>query len=271
MPSSISTRYPAALRSSSGAFDLPSIITGVVVVGILAAGVLTAIFGVIPFAQDHAAKQDLMAINTAQGVTYAKDGQKFKDLEGLEGAGLLSGVEPEKTEVTTTNEGKGFLAVVTSGTGQKWFITHENTVPEKLNEGGDPAPPSDAPRIKWAVGACQQPGVEEYYDWQLDAMADPRFEEFMKALNSEGYGDFDMDLASAWNQQWQSGPAPGMELIEESGDWAVTDGLQEVIQPILNTKNDFMAGRRSLDGYQQWHADVAAAPIAMKSFCETYR
>jgi alpha-tubulin suppressor-like RCC1 family protein/type II secretory pathway pseudopilin PulG len=85
----LAARSRRILRSSRGAFDLPSIIAGVVVVGILTAGVLAAVFGVIPFAQENAAKQDLAAIRTAEGVARAKDG-KFMDSAGLVAAGYLS-------------------------------------------------------------------------------------------------------------------------------------------------------------------------------------
>lgn len=83
------TRALRILRSVRGAFDLPSIIAGVVVVGILAAGVLAAVFGVIPFAQENGAKQDLNAIRTAQGVAKAKDG-RFMNSAELTAAGYIS-------------------------------------------------------------------------------------------------------------------------------------------------------------------------------------
>lgn len=38
------------LRGRSGAFDMPSIVTGVVVLLILVAGVLATVFGIIPTA-----------------------------------------------------------------------------------------------------------------------------------------------------------------------------------------------------------------------------
>lgn len=85
------TRASRLLRSARGAFDLPSIITGVVIVGILAAGVLAAIFGVIPFAQENGAKQDLAAVRTAEAVAKTKDG-KFLDVAGLRSAGYLPSV-----------------------------------------------------------------------------------------------------------------------------------------------------------------------------------
>lgn len=142
-------------RSQAGAFDLPSIITGVVVVGILTAGVLAAIFGIIPFAQDKAAKQDLAAINTAQGVGYAKDGQKYRDLDALNESGLIK-LDPKKTEVFTGSSGKAFTAIVDSGSGKRWYITHDDTEPRLWVPGGNPGEPLSA------VGFCTTPIVETF-------------------------------------------------------------------------------------------------------------
>jgi hypothetical protein len=60
-------RFRKPLRGQSGAFDLPSILVGVVTVGFLTVGILVAIFGVIPFAQDNAARQDLGATRPPKG------------------------------------------------------------------------------------------------------------------------------------------------------------------------------------------------------------
>lgn len=83
-------RLRSVLRSARGAFDLPSILVGVVVVGVLTAGVLAAIFGAIPFAQDNGAKQDLAALRTAEGVARVKDG-RFMNQAELTAAGYVSG------------------------------------------------------------------------------------------------------------------------------------------------------------------------------------
>lgn len=145
-----------SVRSQSGAFDLPSILVGVVVVGILTAGVLAAIFGVIPWAQDRSAKQDLAAINTAQGVTFAKDGQTYKDLTGLVDAKLVSGLNPEKSTVTVSQKGKGFAASVKSGSGTTWCITNEDTDPTECVDGGEPGGPL------LAVGFCTSKVMAEF-------------------------------------------------------------------------------------------------------------
>lgn len=56
---------------------------GVAVVAILTVSVLAAIFGVIPWSQDKAAQQYLVAVHDAQGVAFAKDGG-FKDTKSSE-------------------------------------------------------------------------------------------------------------------------------------------------------------------------------------------
>ncbi len=83
----INLKRKDTLRNEDGAFDLPSILTGVVAVGVLTAGVLGSIFGVIPFAQDNGAKQDLSAIKTAQGVAKTEGGN-YLGLDSLNSSGL---------------------------------------------------------------------------------------------------------------------------------------------------------------------------------------
>ncbi|UWX87012.1 fibronectin type III domain-containing protein [Arthrobacter sp. zg-Y1110] len=124
------------LRKSSGAFDLPSIITGVVVVGILAAGVLAAIFGVIPFAQDRGAKQDLSSIRTAEGVAKAKD-NRFMDHAGLLDTGYLQPSSTEKTTVKADTKGTCYVGLAKSGTGKIFYSTDARTDPEVLEADTD--------------------------------------------------------------------------------------------------------------------------------------
>lgn len=118
---------PKALLSQADAFDLPSILIGVVGVGILTAGVLAAIFGVIPFSQDKGAQQDLSAINTAEGVSKARNGA-FTDKAGLAAAGLTSGL-PAGVAVTPENGGTGYCATSTSSSGKTFAIASEQTTP----------------------------------------------------------------------------------------------------------------------------------------------
>lgn len=87
-PASAARAAMRDLRSARGAFDLPSIMVGVVAVAILTVGVLAAVFGVIPAAQDHAARQELASVRTAEGVTKTQDGL-YQSSSGLEVSGYL--------------------------------------------------------------------------------------------------------------------------------------------------------------------------------------
>lgn len=123
-------RLTTLLRSMRGAFDLPSIITAVVVVGILAAGVLVAIFGVIPWSQDNAAKQDLAAVRTAEGTHVSKD-SGFVNLAGLQGARYLPGAV-ERLTVDANAEGTCYLGIAKSGTGKLFYSTDKANEPRVM-------------------------------------------------------------------------------------------------------------------------------------------
>ncbi|MET4143756.1 hypothetical protein [Arthrobacter sp. UYCo732] len=123
------------VRSQAGAFDLPSIITGVVVVGILAAGVLAAIFGVIPFSQDKAAQQDLDTVRTAEGVAKAQLGG-FKDKNGLLTGGLISG-DRASVGVGTDAAGSCYVGISKSATGKVYFNSDRTTQSALLTAGLD--------------------------------------------------------------------------------------------------------------------------------------
>jgi surface protein len=113
-------RLLAPARSHAGAFDLPSIITGVVVVGILTAGVLAAIFGVVPWAQDNGARQDLDSITRGEGVAKVKD-SRFMDTSGLDKAGYVA-AKPGWLAATDAN-GSCYVALAKSDTGKLFVAT----------------------------------------------------------------------------------------------------------------------------------------------------
>ncbi|MBG0738894.1 fibronectin type III domain-containing protein [Paeniglutamicibacter antarcticus] len=118
-----------------GAFDLPSIITAVVVVAILTAGVLAAIFGVIPFAQDNGAKQDLSAVRTAEGVARTKD-NRFLGSGPIVAAGYLPSL-PHTASVETDSSGHCYVALAKSGTGTIFYGTDAQTDPQVLERDKD--------------------------------------------------------------------------------------------------------------------------------------
>jgi DNA-dependent RNA polymerase auxiliary subunit epsilon len=135
LPLDIARRTRTALRSARGAFDLPSIITAVVVVGVLTAGVLAAIFGVIPFAQDNGAKQDLAAVRTAEGVARTKN-NKFLAAAPIVAAGYLPNL-PRTTAVGTNDAGSCYVGLAKSGSGTIFYGTDAQTDPRVLERGKD--------------------------------------------------------------------------------------------------------------------------------------
>ena len=124
----------AARKNQSGAFDLPSVLIGVSVVAILAIGVMAAVFGVIPWAQDRAAKQDLAALGTAQGAAYARDGS-FAGKTSLVGGGWLGQDTPGALQATAGADGKCYVAVTTAQTGNKFIASSANPAPRPLEAG----------------------------------------------------------------------------------------------------------------------------------------
>lgn len=121
------TRLRRILQSTRGAFDLPSILVGVVVVGVLTAGVLAAIFAAIPFSQDKAAQQDLSAVNTAQGVAKTKDGG-YLSKPGLLAAKSLSAI-PSALSVDLNYDSSSFCASTVSPTGTSFKVTARQGTP----------------------------------------------------------------------------------------------------------------------------------------------
>jgi len=63
-------RVKNSLRSEKGIFDLPSIMMGVVVTGILAAVTSAALILVVPWFQDNTAKNDINLIKVAETSSY---------------------------------------------------------------------------------------------------------------------------------------------------------------------------------------------------------
>jgi type II secretory pathway pseudopilin PulG len=145
--SAANVRIADAFKNEAGAFDLPSILVGVVVVGVLTAGVLASIFGVIPFAQDKGAQQDLGAIVTAEGV-YKAQTNGYTNLDGLKASApansgragdlVSDSLDANKINVVSTSVGN-FAAATKSGSGKIFYITDQNTNPVGLDPVADAA------------------------------------------------------------------------------------------------------------------------------------
>lgn len=120
---------PNSLRNERGAFDLPSILIGVVVIGVLTAGVLAAIFGAIPFAQEDGAKQDLASIRTAQGVQLAQGGA-YLGKAALEASDSVSSL-PSAMQIFQSRNGAGYCASNPTPTGKTFIVTGKNSSVEE--------------------------------------------------------------------------------------------------------------------------------------------
>lgn len=87
-----------ATVAEHGVIDLASIMVGVIIVGILSAGIVATVFALIPFTQDKAAEQALSAVSTAQSVQYS--------FSSGDGAGIFASL-PDLN--STTNAAKEVL------------------------------------------------------------------------------------------------------------------------------------------------------------------
>lgn len=154
------TRTPlkAIVKGRAGAFDLPSIIVAVIVVVVLTAGVLATVFGIIPFAQDNGAKQDIASVRTAEGAARAKENRFMTDEElvargylpesavsaaGEAGADAngMSRVASEtmrKVSVGVSADGSCYLATAKSGTGTIFYSTPDRTEAAELTPDTEP-------------------------------------------------------------------------------------------------------------------------------------
>lgn len=152
--SAAKVRVADAFKNEAGAFDLPSILVGVVVVGILTAGVLASIFGVIPFSQDKAAQQDLGAVTTAQGVYKAQGnkagtvlpGTTFTTLATLKTETLI-GTDVDAAKVASSGDNDEWASASKSDSGKYYVATSKNSTP--VLAAGTPADVNAALATVW--------------------------------------------------------------------------------------------------------------------------
>jgi type II secretory pathway pseudopilin PulG len=139
----------------NGAIDLASIMVGVIVIGIVGGVIAAAVFGVIPWSQDHAASQQLDAVKTAESVQYAQSadqtgGSKFLGATALgttanaSNSILLTLPTNNSVDVVAAADGSGWVAVSKSPTGTHYYSTSLNTTPVTIQPGaaaanGNPA------------------------------------------------------------------------------------------------------------------------------------
>ena len=115
-----------ALRGVRGAFDLASIMVGVIVIGTIAGAVMGTVALVIPWSQDRAAEASLGAVRTAERVVYAVGGT-YLDFDARHAAGLVQPA-PAVT-IDTGDDGQCWASAVRSVSGNIfWADSARETV-----------------------------------------------------------------------------------------------------------------------------------------------
>lgn len=108
---------------------------GVAVVAILSVGVSATVFGAIPWAQNHSAKQNVTAIRTAEGMAANSHGS-FLDTAALKKAGYLEGTAGLGIVTNGRTGDKGcFVTVTQSKSGKMYYGSDSMTEPAELKEG----------------------------------------------------------------------------------------------------------------------------------------
>lgn len=142
---SFKNKLKKSVYNEHGAIDLSSIMVGVIVVGLIGGVIAATVFGVIPWTQDNAAKQQLISLQSAQSAYYGLSADpstslpasaprnSFYDSVGLDTAGLMS-QSPTYCTVPT-NAGQDFDAYVKSGSGKVFKSTNGNKTPVEVPVG----------------------------------------------------------------------------------------------------------------------------------------
>lgn len=113
------------VKNESGAADLASVITGVIVMGIAGSVVAATLLGVVPWFQNNAAKQQLSNIVIAQN-TFAK-----VDDEGDFTRNLADLVDTDSAGVVLeSNNVDCYAAFKKSGSGKSYYVTNKQTAPQ---------------------------------------------------------------------------------------------------------------------------------------------
>lgn len=128
------------LRSEdAGAVDLPALVVGTAVAGILAGGAAVSASAAIPYAQDAAARQDASQVATAEGLSRVLNG-RYASADALAEAGLLlprRGPAGPAYAAEAGPSGSCFVVVTRSATGALFYATDQTAAPEPLGPGTD--------------------------------------------------------------------------------------------------------------------------------------
>jgi surface protein len=129
-------RFKEAWQEEQAAIDLASIMVGVIVIGIISGVIAAAIFAVIPWTQDNAAKAQLDSVRTAQNAYtgLSASGQvnpnvakaSYASLAGLQQQKLFKATSDTPLKVAVNSDSTCYTAVMQSKSG-KYFWTDSYT------------------------------------------------------------------------------------------------------------------------------------------------
>ena len=119
----------------TGLIDLLSIIVGVILIGIAAAGVVATLFQIVPWAQDSTARQSLSAVRTAESTAFAMD-HRYASVTDLVAAKRIQ--DSRTLDAGTDAAGTCFVGISKSATGKIFFITDTSAGAAELTRATDP-------------------------------------------------------------------------------------------------------------------------------------
>ena len=109
-----------SFKNEKAAVDLASIIVGVIVIGLIGSVVAATVFAVIPWAQNNASKNSLLAVHTAESAKYGLDGHFSSNLTDL--------LSDEQGQVSIFAGADCYAAFTKSPTGTQYYVTSKTPV-----------------------------------------------------------------------------------------------------------------------------------------------
>ena len=149
----------AALRNTTGAIDLASIMVGVLVIGVIGGVIAATVFSVIPWSQNEAAKSALGSVRTAESVAFA--GIKDDAVKGFQTFPELVGsklIQPSTTVGVATSVPRDcYIAIARSSTGDLFYSTNTGPAVSPYVIGSTTTPSCDV-TTKGTDGTVGGPG-----------------------------------------------------------------------------------------------------------------
>lgn len=135
------------LKSTRAAVDLASIMVGILILGVIGGVIAATIFAVIPWSQDHGAKQQLDSVVTAESAV--------KGVKSAYSPNLVGYLDTDKlavSQVRVQSDGDSYAAYSKSQSGNYYYITSSNPNPKLIGKTWPTGRPSGFPaEISWPV------------------------------------------------------------------------------------------------------------------------